>query len=274
MKRIGMNLRGCSSNEIAAWPFVILLVLLLSHAALQPVAGAQQQKSITAQSSPLTAEQVVERLAGMNLRRAQALHSYRGTRTYLVEYRGFPRTAGAEMVVDVTYHAPGTKEFTIRSTTGSELIIDKVFKKLLRAEQDAMSADVQRHTALSCENYDFTMLGYEDTSLRKMYVLAAEPKTRSKFLFRGRIWVDANDFAVVRLVAEPAKSPSFWTKSSEIEQFYVKVSDFWLPERNHSISSIRLGGRAELTIEYQNYLITASGPISSMPAEEIARSAD
>jgi hypothetical protein len=96
-----------------------------------------------------------------------------------------------------------------------------------------------------------------------MYVLIAEPRTKNRFLFRGRVWVDADDFAVVRLEAEPAKSPSFWTKSSKIEQSYVKVGDFWLPERNHSVSSIRLGGQAELTIEYQNYKITASDPVGS-----------
>jgi hypothetical protein len=152
------------------------------------------------------------------------------------------------------------------------LIINKVFKKLLQAEEDALSADAQRRTALNSENYDFTMAGYESTSSRSMYVLIVEPKTKDKFLFRGRVWVDADDFAVVRLEAEPAKSPSFWTKSSQIEQFYIKVSDFWLPERNHSISSIRLGGRAELTIEYQKYRITASDPVGSVAAREIARS--
>jgi hypothetical protein len=86
--------------------------------------------------------------------------------------------------------------------------------------------------------------------------------------------VDADDFAVVRLEAEPAKNPSFWTKSSQIEQSYQKVNDFWLPERNHSISSIRLGGRAELTIEYQSYKITASKPVHPELAQQIARSQD
>jgi hypothetical protein len=66
------------------------------------------------------------------------------------------------------------------------------------------------------------MVGYESTALRRMYVLALEPKNKSKFLFRGRIWVDADDFAVVRVEAEPAKSPSFWTKSSQIEQLYQR----------------------------------------------------
>jgi hypothetical protein len=86
--------------------------------------------------------------------------------------------------------------------------------------------------------------------------------------------VDAEDFAVVRLEAEPAKNPSFWTKSCELEQVYTKVSDFWLPARNHSISSIRLGGLAELTIQYSNYQITAADPLGNSSLTEPAQSTD
>ena len=67
----------------------------------------------------------------MNLERAPALRAYQGTRIYRAEYRGFPGTRSAEMVVDVKYQSPATKEFTVQSATGSKLIIDKVFKKLL-----------------------------------------------------------------------------------------------------------------------------------------------
>jgi hypothetical protein len=76
--------------------------------------------------------------------------------------------------------------------------------------------------------------------------------------------VDAEDFAVARLEAEPAKNPSFWTKSTEVEQVYMKVSGFWLPARNHSITAIRLGGRAELTIQYNDYEITSADPFSNL----------
>lgn len=274
MKQDEAAIRACSLTEAGIWLSMILLVLLPLCVAIPQTAAAQQQGAISTGNSPLTTAQVVENMVAMNLRRSQALHSYRGSRTYRVEYRGFPRTAKAEMVVDVVYRAPGTKEFTIRSATGSKLIIDKVFKKLLQAEVDALSADAQRRTALSSDNYDFTMAAYESTSSRSMYVLIVEPRTKNKFLFRGRVWVDANDFAVVRLEAVPAKSPSFWTRSSQIEQSYIKVSDFWLPERNHSVSSIRIGGRAELTIDYQSYKITASDPVSRVPGEQIARSAE
>lgn len=178
------------------------------------------------------------------------------------------------MIVDVKYRAPGTKEFTIRTTTGSRLIIDKVFCKLLEAEQEAQALEAQRRAALNSDNYDFSMLGYESTPSGSMYVLKVEPRTKDKFLYRGRIWVDAEDFAVVRLEAEPAKNPSFWTKSSELEQVYTKVSDFWLPARNHTICSIRLGGLAELTIQYNNYQITAADPLGNSSLTEPDQATD
>ncbi|MEO6119505.1 MAG: hypothetical protein ABIP12_02355 [Terriglobales bacterium] len=79
------------------------------------------------------------------------------------------------------------------------------------------------------------------------------PKIKNKFLYRGKIWVDAGDFAVTRIAAEPAKNPSFWIKQTQIEQVYGKVDEFWMPMRNRSMTSVRLGGHADLTIDYQDY---------------------
>jgi hypothetical protein len=93
---------------------------------------------------------------------------------------------------------------------------------------------------------------------------------KDKFLYYRRIWVDAEDFAVVRLEAEPAKNPSFWTRKTKIEQVYVKIGDFWLPSHNYSVTAIRLGGSAELTIDYKDYEITSASEVSSFSS---ARSA-
>ena len=89
------------------------------------------------------------------------------------------------------------------------------------------------------------------------------PKTRNKFLYRGKIWVDAKDFAVVRIEGEPGKNPSMWIKKTGIAHRYVKVDDFWLPAENHSESFIRLGGKATLSIEYQDYKIIKATPLSA-----------
>jgi outer membrane lipoprotein-sorting protein len=237
-----------------------LTLLLLACMGLQLRATAQLETV----RAPLSTEQVVQNLVCMNAERAQALRSYQGKRIYRLEYHGFAGTRNAEMVVDVKYQSPGTKEFSIQSETGSRLVIDRVFKKLLQSEKEALEAENQRRTALNEENYVFTLLDYEITSAGSQYVLSVEPRRKDKFLYSGRIWVDGEDFAVVRIEAEPAKNPSFWTKNTRIEHRYVKVNDFWLPAQNHSLTSVRLGGRADLTIQYMDYQV-APGSLPGKP---------
>ena len=208
-------------------------------------------------------------LVRRNLERARALGAYLGTRTYRLEYRGFPSSRTAEMVVDVTYRSPATKEFTVRSENGSKLLIDKVFKKMLQSEKEALTEENQRGVALNQDNYSFALLGQEKAPGGTTYILSVRPRTQNKLLYRGRIWVDGQDFAVVRIEGEPAKNPSFWTKDTRIEQVYAKVGDFWLPRSNRSTTTIRLGGHAFFTVDYENYQITAATP-SSPPDNNVA----
>jgi hypothetical protein len=242
---------------------VLLNVPLLMYIGIWQLATAQPSNTIAiAPGTALTSEQVVNNLVRRNLERAQALAAYQGTRIYRLEYRGFLGSRSAEMVVAVSYKSPETKEFIILSETGSKLLIERVFKKLLQSEQEALVEENPSDTALNRDNYKFAQVGYESTPTGALYVFSVEPRTKNKFLYRGRIWVDAEDFAVVRLQGEPAKNPSFWTKETKIEQTYAKVSDFWFPALNRSSTSIRLGGRADLTIEYRDYRTTAAPPLN------------
>src|SRR5689334_16860777 len=100
MKPEEAAIRARSLSEAGIWLSIIVLVVLSLSVAMPHTAAAQQEGSVSTKNGPLTTAQVVENLVAMNLRRAQALHSYRGSRTYRVEYQGFPRTAEAEMVVD------------------------------------------------------------------------------------------------------------------------------------------------------------------------------
>jgi len=239
-----------------------MLVLLLCLGLRRPLSAQESDTAPLPKLAPLGTEEVVENLVRMNSERAQALRAYRGTRVYRVEYHGFPGTRSAEMLAVVQYRSPGTKEFTIQSETGSKLIIDKVFKKLLQSEKEALEAENQRRSALNNDNYVFTLLGYEASPAGGMHVLSVEPRIKSKFLYRGTIWVDAEDFAVVRIKAQPAKILSFWTKNTEVEQVYAKVDGFWLPAHNRSVTTIRLGGHADFTIDYTDYRVTGTNPLT------------
>ena len=234
---------------------------ILLCAAMAPFAVAQQPNARALEPrAALPVEQIVDNLVRRNLERAQALAAYHGTRVYRLDYRGFPSSRSAEMKVDVDYRSPSTKEFRIRSETGSHFLVEKVFQKMLQSEKDALTEENQARVALNRDNYFFTLAGCEIIPTGLSYILSVEPRTSNKLLYRGRIWVDAEDFAVVRIDATPAKNPSFWTKETRIEQVYSKVGDFWLPVSNRSSSVIRLGGRANFTIDYQDYHVTATVP--------------
>ena len=237
-------------------------LLLMCGWIWQPAMAQPSDRLATEPSVALTSEQVVNKLVQRNLERAQALAAYQGTRIYRLEYHGFPGSRSAEMIVDVKYRSPGTKEFDIKSEKGSHVVIDRVFQKLLQSEKEALTEENQARVALNNDNYRFALAGYESMPTGPCYILAVEPLTKNKLLYRGRIWVDAEDFAVVRIEAEPAKNPSFWTKETKIEQVYAKVGEFWLPLSNRSSSAIRLGGHAYFTIDYQNYQIMSATPPS------------
>jgi outer membrane lipoprotein-sorting protein len=213
--------------------------------------------SLVAQPHELSGEEIVKSLVRMNLERAKNLASYEDTRDYKIRYEGFPSSRAAEMVVDVKYKAPATKIFTVRSSSGSKFLVDRVLTRLMDSEKEALTPENQSKVALNEDNYTFTLLGHEKTPTGSHYILSVEPKTKEKLLYRGKIWVDATDFAVTRIEAEPAKNPSFWTKEIKIEHTYAKWGNFWLPKSNSSITSTRLGGHAYLTIDYRDYKVTA-----------------
>ncbi len=206
-----------------------------------------------------TGDDIIHRLVEANERRAQALRHYTEERHYQVQFSGFPSNLAASMDVEATYDAPSTKSFRIISQTGSKLLIDHVLKKLLDAEKE--SAKDPSRTELTPRNYNFTLERTDTTLDGKLYVFHVEPRVNRKFLYRGTIWVDAADYAVVKIEAEPAANPSFWIKKTMIHHIYAKTGNFWLPKQNRSVTQVRLGGTAALTIDYGPYHIEAA-PIS------------
>jgi len=231
-------------------------------------AGARAQSSVPPAiiESRLNLTQVLDTMTEKNAERAVALQKYQNRRFYSLDYVGFPASLHAQMVVDMIYDAPASKQFKIISQSGPQWIIDRILKRLLEAEKESVSDEYRRRVVIDSSNYDFSGFEHQDTPDNCSYVVTVEPKIPSKLLFRGRIWVDSNDFAVCRIEAEPAKNPSFWIKKTEIHHTYMKIGDFWLPSENKSVSAIRGGGRAVLTIKYQDYEILAARGLKAIDA--------
>jgi outer membrane lipoprotein-sorting protein len=205
-------------------------------------------------SAPFSADEVMQRVVKMNEQRANALESYSSIRSYHLECHCLSHKE-ADMVVRAEYEAPNKKVFTIVSESGSGTVRSRVFKKLLEAEQESMREENQQRSAITPQNYTFQLTDYQEIGGNEFYVLEARPLTKNKFLFRGRIWVDAKDFAIAQVEGEPAVNPSWWTVKTDFKRSYQKIDSFWLPESNESGTKVRIFGTAVLTIKYGEYQI-------------------
>jgi hypothetical protein len=204
---------------------------------------------------PLSVTEIVEKIMRANARRSAELRGFQGKRSYHLEYRGFLGGREASMEVLATYTAPDQHNFSVISQSGSKLLLNRVLLKLLDSEREAFKNHKQ--VELSPDNYKFTLLGMEQTPAgAPCYSLAVKPRKDNKFLYSGKIWIDARDFVVVRMEGEPAKSPSFWIRDTKIDSEWEKVGSFWFITHNHSVSHIRMGGMATLTIDYGDYQVT------------------
>ena len=211
----------------------------------------------TTVSAPLSADEVMQRVVQMNEQRANALETYTSIRSYHLECHCLSHKT-ADMVVRAQYDAPNKKVFTIVSESGSGTVRSRVFKKLLEAEQESMREENQERTAITPQNYTFQLTDYQKIEGSEFYVLEASPLTKNKFLFRGRLWVDAKAFAIARVEGEPAVNPSWWTVKTDFKRNYQEIGSFWLPESNESETKVRIFGTAVLTIKYGEYQITES----------------
>jgi hypothetical protein len=143
-----------------------------------------------------------------------------------------------------------------------------VFHRILQDEADASSPKLRAKSRFIPENYSFQSAGTDTVNERAAYVIEVVPRIEDKFLIAGRVWVDAEEYAVLRIEGKPAKNPSFWTRSVHFVHTNQKNGPFWLPVSNRSITDVRIFGRTEMTIRYFDYLtnprvLSASG--SSTP---------
>jgi hypothetical protein len=231
-----------------------LLAMLLActiSAVLAEISPAQAPAS-------LPVEQIVARMQQHEKEQSNELKHYEAVRHYQVQYKGFGTVIAAKMDVDITYDKLSGKSFRILSQSGSKLLCDKVLKRAVESEHEA-SKD-KSSTALSDANYRFQLAGTEQVGGRSTYILHVDPLKKSKFLYRGSVWVDGEDFAVVKIEVEPAQNPSFWISSTEIEYNNSKTDGVWLPQKNRSQSKIRVGGTAVLAIDYGTYQVVLANP--------------
>jgi len=216
---------------------------------------------LVAQSAPDSAlpsvDEVIAKMVQHDQDRRSALQGYTSVRQYVLENTKHHKEA--YMIVRMTQCKDGSKEFKILTSSGWSGARKHVFPKLLEAEAEASRPGNPEDSRVTPQNYSFSLLRTEEVDGRIAYVISVTPKKENKYLMRGTVWIDAEDFAIVRMEGAPAKNPSFWIKSVQFAHKYEKHGSLWLAASDDSVSDVRIFGPTELRVDYFDYVFNEPG---------------
>jgi len=203
----------------------------------------------------LSSDQIFAQLIGRNQTRAGGLLEYTADRVYRVSDPGGKIHAQIEGRMEFEF--PESKTFVTRSEAGSAIVRHLALKPLIASEINAARGKDRHDSAIAPANYTLESIGEDTVRAHPCYVLRASPKRADKYLFEGKVWVDKQDFAVVRIEGHPAANLSFWIKRADFVRDYEKVAGFWLPLKDETFVQVRMYGKKILTIDHADYAVRA-----------------
>jgi len=259
-----MAIRLARVRDLVAISFVLASSSLTSMAQGQSFVSqppAEDTRSTYSVPAGLTGDEIVAKMLERNRSRNEQLRRYSAVRTY--EIRNPEGKLAAQAVVRVEYRAPDKKTFNKTSEKGSGIVRHLVFDRLMQSESETSSGREHRNSAITTANYTFALSSEEDVGPYHCFVLEAVPKSKEKYLFEGKIWIDAQDFAVVKIAGHPAKKPSFWINRADFVRQYQRIDGFWLPLRDETSVEVKIYGRRVFTVDHQQYVINPANPLQA-----------
>jgi hypothetical protein len=226
MREVGRSFfYGAERHQISCLLFLYLVTAIAS-------ASAQTGSAVP------TAEIIIASMAQARAENRARLRPYIVTREYKL-YGKEGQAAKSEVVADVTFVPPDSKEYTIQQINGSGL--GQMIVRRMLANEAEITKDYGA-TDISPDNYDFCFIREEEVSGQRCYVLELLPRRKDKNLLRGNIWVDANTYLLRRTEGEPAKAPSWWVRDVRIALRYGDVGGMWLQTASEATARVRILG--------------------------------
>lgn len=220
-----------------------LLLTLTGSIAAQPEPATSAP---ALQSSGAGLQQILEHMEAVQTHNPARFRPYvltRQYRFYQADAKELQRDPKSEVLAEVSFTPPNMKTFDILETHGSGRGAS-VVKHMLEGESE-LSKDIGRNE-ISRANYNFTLLGESTADGRHCYILGLAPKREDHTLFKGRAFIDAENFHILRVEGQPAKSPSWWLKSSYVVLRFAEVAGLWLPVATEGTGEVRIFGRFTL----------------------------
>ena len=203
--------------------------------------------------SAVTGNFILTELVAHNDRRSGALLEYTAVKRHqVIDSRG---GMYAEEIAHIEYYAPDKKTSVVTSENGWGPVGHFTLDYLIASEIEAAAGVDDRDSSITPANYKLDPLGEQQVGAFHCFVVQAIPKRKTKDLFEGKIWIDVQDYAIVRIEGHPAKRPSFWIASEDYVRQYQKIDGFWLPQKDETLVHVRLYGTKLVTVDHWNYVV-------------------
>ncbi len=206
-------------------------------------------------SNASSGDEILAKVAEHSALRRMDLRGYSGSRDYTVNNVRFGKQA--KVAVRVTYQQSEGARFTVLARSGSEKL-ESVVDKIIASEADASRPPDNARYQITPANYQARLLGKEVVAGRQCYVLELLPRMKSKYLLRGKAWVEVQSYELVRVEGQVAAGISLLLGRPLITQEFSEVAGYWLPARTRAVSSTVLLGTSELDIVFRDYDLSDS----------------
>jgi hypothetical protein len=147
----------------------------------------------------------------------------------------------------------GRITYQVLGFEGDGAIKNQVIARYLAAEVEAQKQEAPA-LAVTPDNYRFSYQGRAVLDGRDAYVFQVAPRKKRAGLFKGRVWIDQGTFLRVQEAGYLVKSPSVFLKRVAFVRQYEIRDGISVPRRTESTVDTRIVGKAELTIDYSNFL--------------------
>jgi hypothetical protein len=212
--------------------------------------------SAKAFTQPSDSKQMIGKIDASVAGRDENLLGYTVTEVYRV-YRGADkRHPAAEMTVKTTYRKESGKSYVILTQSGSELLLKEVLGRVLDSERLMTQPANRAQAVLTTANYSMTVKGDDVVDRRTCKVVTIVPRRSSPYLFRGTIWVDPQDGAIVKLDGVASKSASVLTGATQVSRQYANINGLPMATHATAVAGSWLLGETTIDIDYSGYEMT------------------
>ena len=202
---------------------MFLLVAAAESAPTQGGSDLQILGPLEPLRSGATGDQIFAGLLAQEQRRSAALIEYTAVKRHqMFDSEG---EMYAEEISQINYQAPNKKTIVVTSQKGWGPGGHFTFYQVVAGEAESAATEEDRESSITPANYKLDPRGEQQVGPFHCFVVQAIPKRKDQRLFEGKIWIDVQDFAIVRIEGHPAKRPSFWVAREFSVRQYRRSTD-------------------------------------------------